>query len=89
MNALLCDKDIKAVLEILAKQLGVNESQLTAEARLEEDLGADSLTVMEIVMSLDERFNISIPDDAAERISTVGDIFEMLGALLKQQMAKR
>jgi acyl carrier protein len=87
MNAILCEKDTKAVLEILAEQLGVKESQLTPEARMEEDLGADSLTLMEIVMALDERFNISIPDESAEGVSTVADVFEMLADLLKRRTA--
>jgi acyl carrier protein len=80
MKSILSESDSKAVLEILVEQLGVTESQLTPEARLKEDLGADSLTLIEIVMALDEQFDISIPDEA--NVSTVGELFEMLGELL-------
>jgi acyl carrier protein len=82
MNTLLSEKDTKAVFDILVEQLGVQEAQLTADARLREDLGADSLEDVEIIMALEERFNLSIPDEVSERISTVGDIFEALAGLL-------
>jgi acyl carrier protein len=78
MNNLLSENHTKAVLDILVEQLGVQENQLTSDARLEEDLGADSLDVIEIVVSVEERFKISVPDEAAERVSTVGDLFEVL-----------
>ncbi len=55
---------------------------MTPDARLEEDLGADSLDIVEITMSVDERFNISVPDEVAEKVSTVGDLFEALADLL-------
>jgi len=74
--------DTKAVLDILVEQLGVQETQLTPDARLEEDLGADSLDIVEITMSVDERFNISVPDEVAEKVSTVGELFEALADLL-------
>jgi acyl carrier protein len=82
MNNLLSDSDTKAVLNILIEQLGVQQSQLTADARLEEDLGADSLDKVEIIMSVDERFSVSVPDEIAERVSTVGDLCETLAELL-------
>jgi acyl carrier protein len=82
MNNLLSDTDTKAVLDILVEQLGVPEAQLTPEARLEGDLGADSLTLVEITIALEERFNLSIPDEEWERVSTVGDVFEALVELL-------
>jgi acyl carrier protein len=88
MNDFLSEKDAKAVLEILVEQLGVEESQLAAAARLQEDLGADSLTLTEIVLTLEEQLNISIPDETAEKVSTVGDIFEMLAGLLAERPAK-
>jgi acyl carrier protein len=78
MNNVLSETDTNIVLDILTEQLGVERSQLTPEARLEEDLGADSLEKVEIAMALDEQFHISIPDEALERISTVGDIFNVL-----------
>ncbi len=82
MNTLLSEKDTKAVLDILVEQLGVQRAQLTPDARLGEDLGADSLEDVEIIMALEERFNLSIPDEVSEKISTVGDIFETLAELL-------
>ena len=83
MNHLLPEKDAKAVLEILTKELGVEQSQLTTDARLKEDLGADSLSLVEINMALEDRFNLSIPDEQLERVQTVGDIFELLADLLQ------
>jgi acyl carrier protein len=89
MNNLLSDKDTKAVLDILVEQLGVQENQLTSDARIEEDLGADSLDKVEIIMSLDERFSVSVPDEIAERVSTVGDLCEMLADLLGARERRR
>lgn len=83
MNTLLAEKDTRAVLNILLEHLGVQESQLTPDARLREDLGADSLEDVEIIMALEEHFHISIPDEITERIVTVGDIFETLVELLE------
>jgi acyl carrier protein len=88
MNNLLSEKDTNAVLDILVEQLGVRQDQLTPEARLEEDLGADSLDKVEIIMSVDERFGISVPDELAERVSSVGDLFEMLAELLQNQQGR-
>ena len=85
MNNLLSENDTKAVLDILVEQLGVQETQLTEEARLHEDLGSDSLDDVEIIMSVEERFSISVPDELAERVSTVGDLFELLGGLLEKR----
>ncbi len=82
MSNLLSESDTKAVLDILVEQLGVQPDQLTPDARLEEDLGADSLDKVEIIMNVDERFGISVPDELAERVSTVGDLFETLADLL-------
>lgn len=78
MNNILSEIDTNTVLDLLVEQLGVERSQLTHEARLEEDLGADSLEKVEIAMALDEQFHISLPDEAIERVSTVGDLFGML-----------
>ena len=88
MNNLLSENDTKAVLDILVEQLGVQETQLTEEARLREDLGSDSLDDVEIIMSVEERFSISVPDELAERVSTVGDLFELLGGFLEKRRAR-
>ncbi len=84
MNTLLSEKDTKAVLDILVEQLCVQENQLTPDARLEEDLGADSLDKVEIIMAVEERFSISVPDELAEKVSTVADLFETLAEMLGQ-----
>jgi acyl carrier protein len=61
------------VKEIIAKQLGVNASEVTPEASFVEDLGADSLDTVELVMAFEESFNIEIPDEDAEKITKVKD----------------
>ena len=81
-NTMLSETDTKAVLDILIEQLGVREEQLTPDARLMDDLGGDSLSAVEITLALEERFNLSIPDEQWERVSTVGDLFELLAELL-------
>ena len=88
MNSILSETDTNIVLDILIEQLGVEKSQLTPEARIEEDLGADSLEKVEIAMALDEHFHISIPDEALERISTVGDIFDVLSEFVGKSPPK-
>ena len=61
------------VVEIIIDQLGVDEKQVTAEANFIDDLGADSLDTVELVMALEEEFDIEIPDEEAEKIVTVQD----------------
>ena len=61
------------VKNIIVEQLGVEESQVTDSAKFVEDLGADSLDTVELVMALEEEFSIEIPDEDAEKITTVGD----------------
>jgi len=61
------------VKEIISKQLGVNASEVTSEASFVEDLGADSLDTVELVMAFEESFNIEIPDEDAEKITKVKD----------------
>ncbi|MDE5648459.1 MAG: acyl carrier protein [Oscillospiraceae bacterium] len=62
------------VKSIVADQLDVEEEKVTSEASITEDLGADSLDVVDLVMSIEEEFDIEIPDEAVESIKTVGDI---------------
>jgi len=71
------------VKEIIAKQLGVNPSEVTPEASFVEDLGADSLDTVELVMAFEEAFNIEIPDEDAEKIARVKDAVEYI----KKKMA--
>ncbi len=61
------------VKEIIIDQLGVDEAQVKPEASFIDDLGADSLDTVELVMALEEEFDLEIPDDQAEQIKTVGD----------------
>ena len=61
------------VAKIVVEQLGVSEEQVTPEAKFIEDLGADSLDQVELVMALEEEFGSDIPDEAAEKLTTVGD----------------
>jgi acyl carrier protein len=66
------------VIDIVAEQLGVNKEQITPETSYVNDLGADSLDVVELVMEFEEEFDINIPDDAAEKIQTVGQTIEYI-----------
>ncbi len=61
------------VKAIIVDKLGVDESEVTPEASFTNDLGADSLDTVELIMEFEKEFNISIPDDQAENIGTVGD----------------
>ncbi len=63
--------DIK---EVVVEQLSVNADEVKEDAKFVEDLGADSLDVVELVMALEEKFDIEIPDDEAEKIATVADV---------------
>ncbi len=66
------------VKEIVMDKLGVEESQITPEASFTNDLGADSLDIVELVMGFESEFDISIPDEDAEKIGTVGDAINFL-----------
>jgi acyl carrier protein len=61
------------VKEIICEQLGVEENEVTPAAKFIEDLGADSLDTVELVMAFEEEFDLEIPDEEAEKITTVGD----------------
>ena len=64
---------VKKVKAIIVDKLGVEESEVTESANFTNDLGADSLDTVELIMEFEKAFEISIPDDQAEKISTVGD----------------
>ncbi|PIW69107.1 MAG: acyl carrier protein [Ignavibacteriales bacterium CG12_big_fil_rev_8_21_14_0_65_30_8] len=71
--------DVEAkVKEIIIDKLGVEESQITPEASFTNDLGADSLDIVELVMGFESAFSLSIPDEDAEKIGTVGDAVNYL-----------
>lgn len=76
MNAVVFEK----VREIVVDQLGVEEDDVTMEASFIDDLGADSLDIVELIMALEEEFDLEIPDEEAEKISTVGDVVEYIKA---------
>ncbi len=66
------------IIDIIANQLGVDRDMVTAQANIVDDLGADSLDVVELVMALEEAFDMEIPDEDAEKIRTVQDVFDYL-----------
>jgi acyl carrier protein len=66
------------VIDIVAEQLGVSKDQVTPETSFVNDLGADSLDTVELVVELEEEFDINIPDDAAEKIQTVGQAIDYI-----------
>ena len=82
MNALLSKKDTQTVIEILTEELEVAPDQLTNDAKLMEDLRADSLSKVQIIMKLEDEFEITIPDEQEEKVQTVGDVFQLMATLL-------
>ena len=69
---------LEKVKGIIVEQLGVSESAVTMEASFIDDLGADSLDIVELVMALEEEFDIEIPDADAEKVATVGDVVDYI-----------
>ncbi|HEV2692069.1 MAG TPA: acyl carrier protein [Verrucomicrobiae bacterium] len=73
----MSDKPIdQRVKDIIVEQLGVKPEQVTPEAKFIEDLGADSLDTVELVMALEEEFGIEVPDEQAEKLQSVGDVIK-------------
>ena len=71
----MADKTIEEkVKDIIVEQLGVNPEQVTPQASFIEDLGADSLDIVELVMAFEEEFSVEVPDEDAEKLQTVGDV---------------
>ena len=68
------------VKQIVVDHLGIEESKVTPESKFIDDLGADSLDTVELVMAFEEEFGIEIPDDAAESIQTVGDAVNFINS---------
>jgi acyl carrier protein len=71
------------IVEIIANQLGIDQGDVTPEASVVDDLGADSLDVVELIMALEEEFNLEIPDEEAEKIKNVQDIFVYMESALQ------
>lgn len=72
------DEIFDKVKGIIVEQLGVAESSVTLEASFIDDLGADSLDIVELIMALEEEFDMEIPDNDAEKIVTVNDVVEYI-----------
>ena len=72
------DAILEKVKEVIVDQLGVEEDIIKNDTSFIDDLGADSLDIVELIMSLEEEFDIQIPDNEAEKISTVGDVVEYI-----------
>jgi len=73
---------LSKVKEIIVNELSVDEAQITTEARFIEDLGADSLDTVELIMKFEEEFEIDIPEEDAEKMKTVGDAVDYLKSKL-------
>ena len=71
---------LEKIKEIVADSLGADVESLTAETSFKEDLGADSLDLFELVMSMEEEFGVEIPSEDLEKIATVGDVIDYLKA---------
>lgn len=71
------------IVEIIANQLGIEEEDIAGDASVVDDLGADSLDVVELVMALEEEFNLEIPDEEAENIINVQNIFDYMKSALQ------
>ena len=76
---------MERVTDIVAEQLGVDKEKITPETSFVNDLGADSLDTVELVMELEEEFDINIPDDVAEKILTVGQAIDHIEAAVKEK----
>ncbi len=75
----MAENDLEARLtKMIAEQLGVDEAQVVPSASFADDLNADSLDLVELIMSIEEEFGVEIPDEDAEKISTVGDALTYL-----------
>ena len=72
------------VKKLIVEQLGVDESQINPDAHFIDDLGADSLDTVELILSLEETFNISIPDEDAEKLETVGKAMEYVAGHIEK-----
>jgi acyl carrier protein len=75
----MADKSIEEkVKDIIVEQLGVNPEQVTPQASFIEDLGADSLDIVELVMAFEEEFGVEVPDEEAEKLQTVQDVIDYI-----------
>jgi acyl carrier protein len=82
MNTKIIEERIN---KIIVEQLGVDESQVTPEAKIIDDLGADSLDIVELLMALEEEFELEIPDEHAGKLITVGDAVKYITTIQNEQ----
>jgi len=82
MTETLTEKEIAAVQDLLIDKLGIKREQLVPDAKIKEDLGADSIDTVDIIMGLEEEFELTIADDAADQVQTVDDVYNLLAKLL-------
>ena len=82
----MADVDIKEkVIEIVSEQMGVDKAEVTPETSFINDLNADSLDTVELVMEFEDEFDMSIPDEEAEKIQTVGAAIDYITKIMKEQ----
>ena len=77
--------NIDKIKDIIVDKLGIDEEKVTPEASFKDDLGADSLDIAELVMELEDEFDMEIPDEEAEKINTVGDALNFIEKIEKEQ----
>ena len=82
MTETLTDTEMSKVQDILIAQLQIEREQIKPEARIMADLGADSLDMVEIAMKSEEEFGFTVPDEEAEKVVTVEDLYELVGTQL-------
>ncbi len=82
MSTMLSDQDITTIQTILSEQLNLAQTEIHPESGIIADLGADSLDVAEIMMKLEEQFNLTIPDENLDQIITVEDLYQIVSDLL-------
>ena len=80
----MADENLQKIKEIIIDKLGVEDSKITLDAKFIDDLGADSLDTVELIMQFEEEFNIEIPDEDAENITTVGKAIEYIESKLAE-----
>lgn len=81
----MTDEMKQKIKDIIAKQLAVSEEQVTEDARFAEDLNADSLDIVEMIMAFEEEFSTSIDDEEAENLKTVKDVYDYIDGKLNQK----
>lgn len=84
MTTSLTEKEVEAIAGILMDQLEVKRDQIRPDSRIKEDLNADSLDIVEIVMKLEDEFGLTVPDEVADQVETFKDAQETVATLLRR-----